>query len=69
MSVAAILLSVVSLFIMSFTVSEKITQDFLKQLGISKTDADRKINDGFLGLPGCLRKVTLKILHWETVLL
>lgn len=48
-SVAAMLLSVVSLFIMSFTVSEKITQDFLKQLGISKTDADRKITDGFLG--------------------
>ncbi|MFT3679876.1 MAG: hypothetical protein QM791_06365 [Ferruginibacter sp.] len=35
-------------FLFSFTVN-KITGDFLKQLGINKTDADSKIINGFIG--------------------
>ncbi len=43
------LFSVISLFLFSFTASVNVADDFLKQLGISKQAADKKITDGFLG--------------------
>lgn len=46
--VAALLLVVLSLFLFSFT-SSKLTDDFLKQLGISKLNANEKISTSFLG--------------------
>lgn len=38
-----------SLFMVSFTMHKKIADDFLKQLGISKTDANDKITNSLLG--------------------
>ncbi|MGC4100735.1 hypothetical protein [Ferruginibacter sp.] len=42
------ILAIISMFIFSFTVN-KINEDFLKQLGISKTEADKKITGSILG--------------------
>lgn len=44
-----LLLFAASVFLSSFTVSRKMTEDFLKQLGIGKTEADAKISSSFLG--------------------
>jgi DNA-directed RNA polymerase beta' subunit len=41
-------LSLISLFLFSFTVN-KLNADFFKELGITKTDADKKIANSFLG--------------------
>jgi DNA-directed RNA polymerase beta' subunit len=41
-------LSLISLFLFSFTVN-KLNADFFKELGITKTDADKKITNSFLG--------------------
>lgn len=46
--IAALLLVILSLFLFSFT-SNKLTDDFLKQLGISKLNANEKISTSFLG--------------------
>jgi hypothetical protein len=43
------LLAILSLFLFSFTVTRSYADDFLKQLGISKTDADTKIAGSILG--------------------
>jgi hypothetical protein len=40
--------AIMSLSLASFTVN-KLSTDFLKELGISKTDADKKITESFLG--------------------
>lgn len=45
--IAALLLVIISLFLFSFT--NKLADDFLKQLGISKANADEKITSSFLG--------------------
>ena len=42
------ILAIISLVLFSFTV-DKINEDFLKQLGISKTEADKKITGSMLG--------------------
>jgi len=42
------ILAIASLILFSFTV-DKINEEFLKQLGISKTDADKKITNSILG--------------------
>jgi hypothetical protein len=41
-------LAIISLFLFSFTIN-KLNADFLKELGISKTDADKKITGSILG--------------------
>ena len=46
--IAALLLVILSLFLFSFKMKQ-IQEDFLKQLGITKTVADEKITDGLLG--------------------
>lgn len=45
LTIAAIL----SLFLFSFTVADKYADEFLKQLGISKVDADSKIKNSIFG--------------------
>lgn len=47
-TIAAASLVVTSFILFSFTVN-KLTDDFLKQLGISKTDADKKITNSIIG--------------------
>ncbi len=42
------LLAIISLFLFAFTIN-KLNGDFLKELGISKTDADKKITNSILG--------------------
>jgi hypothetical protein len=42
-------LTILSLFLFSFTVTSRYAEDFLKQLGVSKTDADAKIVSSVLG--------------------
>ena len=42
-------LAFASLFLFSFTLADKYADEFLKQLGISKVDADSKINNSILG--------------------
>lgn len=44
----AFILVIISLILFSFTVN-RINEEFLKQLGISKTDADKKISNSILG--------------------
>lgn len=46
--IAALLLVIISLFLFSFT-TNRLTDDFLKQLGISKPDANEKITNSILG--------------------
>jgi hypothetical protein len=41
--------AIISLFLFSFTIADRYADDFLKQLGISKTDADEKITRSLLG--------------------
>lgn len=48
LSVIAIILVIISLFLFSFTVN-KLADDFFKQLGISKTSANEKITGSILG--------------------
>jgi hypothetical protein len=48
MSLSATILITASILLLSFAVN-KITGDFLKQLGISKTGADEKITQSLLG--------------------
>jgi hypothetical protein len=43
------LLAILSLFLFSFTVADKYADEFLKQLGISKLDANQKISNTLLG--------------------
>jgi hypothetical protein len=51
-------LAILSFFLFSFTVASRYADDFLKQLGISKTDADAKIVSSILG--GSLDQYGLK---------
>lgn len=46
--IAAFILVIISLFLFSFTV-ERMKEDFLKQLGITQTEADGKIANSLLG--------------------
>ena len=46
--IASFLFAIISLFLFSFTVN-KMADDFLKQLGISSPDADKKITSSILG--------------------
>lgn len=46
--IVAFILAIISLFLFSFTVN-KIYGDFLKELGITKTEADKKITNSILG--------------------
>lgn len=46
--IAALLLVIISLFLFSFT-AHRLTDDFLKQLGISKLNANEKITNSILG--------------------
>lgn len=46
--IVTFILAIISLILFSFTVN-KINEEFLKQLGISKTEADKKITGSILG--------------------
>ena len=46
--IAALVLTILSLVLFSFTI-QKMNEDFLKQLGIEKADADKKITNSILG--------------------
>lgn len=46
--IVAFILAIISLFLFSFTVN-KMYGDFLKELGITKTEADKKITNSILG--------------------
>ncbi len=43
------IVAIISLFLFSFTVADRYADEFLKQLGISRADADSKITNTFLG--------------------
>ncbi len=47
--IAGLLLVILSLFLFSFTIQQRMQEDFLKQLGLTKTQADEKISNGLLG--------------------
>jgi hypothetical protein len=46
--IAAVILVIISLFLFSFTIN-RLNENFLKELGISKTEADKKITNSILG--------------------
>jgi len=46
--IAGLLLVILSLFLFSFTI-KKMQEDFMKQLGLTKVQADEKITNGLLG--------------------
>ena len=47
--IAGLLLVILSLCLFSFTIQQRMQEDFLKQLGLTKTQADEKISNGLLG--------------------
>lgn len=47
--IAGLLLVILGLFLFSFTIQQRMQEDFLKQLGLTKSQADERISQGLLG--------------------